>query len=118
MSLTRLCLETNRPRMQSVPDPCTSRCSALIVFLALLLNSVSARAIIFYATGDPNYNTTAPGGSLTNSGWQYEGTWGGFLGTPIAPKYFITAEHVGGGIGQGIGVYRGAHATTAVFGDT
>jgi hypothetical protein len=94
MSLTRLRLETNRRRMQSVPDPCMSRRSALIVFLALLLNIVSARAIIFYSTGDPNYNTTAPVSSLTNSGWQYEGFWGDFLGTPIAPKYFISASHI------------------------
>jgi hypothetical protein len=103
--------------MQSVPDSCISRRSALIVFLALLLNTISSRAIIFYSTGDPNYNTTAPGGSLTNSGWQYEGIWGGFLGTPIAPKYFITAQHIGGAIGQTIVFHGVPYTTTAVFDD-
>jgi hypothetical protein len=104
--------------MQSSPDICLSRRPLVIVFLALVLNTGLARAIIFYSTGDPNYNTTAPGGSLINSGWQYEGTWGGFLGTPIAPKYFITAEHIGGQIG-GLFFFRGiAYPTTAVFDDT
>jgi hypothetical protein len=82
-----------------------------------LLNIISARAIIFYSTGDPNYNTTAPVSSLTNSGWQYEGFWGSFLGTPIAPKYFITAEHVGGNVGDPF-IFRGvAYLTTAVHDD-
>jgi len=55
-------------------------------------------AVLFYATGDPTYNTLPPGGNLTNSGWQFEGLWGGFLGTPIAPNYFIAAQHVGGSV--------------------
>jgi hypothetical protein len=55
-----------------------------------------ANAIIFQSTGDTNYNTTAPTGALTNSGWQYEGAWGNYLGTPIAPQFFIAANHVGG----------------------
>jgi hypothetical protein len=59
-----------------------------------------AHAILFKATGDPAYNTTPPGASLTNSGWQYEGQWMGFLGTPIAPRYFIAAVHIGGGVGN------------------
>lgn len=54
-----------------------------------------AHGIILFDTGDPNVNTTAPTGSLTNSGWQYEGEWGGFLGTPIAPHFFISAAHIG-----------------------
>jgi hypothetical protein len=53
-------------------------------------------ALIFGSTGDTNYNTTAPSGALTNSGWQYEGSWGNYLGTPIAPQFFIAANHVGG----------------------
>jgi hypothetical protein len=53
-------------------------------------------ALIFGSTGDTNYNTTAPTGALTNSGWQYEGAWGNYLGTPIAPQFFIAANHVGG----------------------
>ena len=116
-TLTRLPPETKRPRMQFVPDACIGRRSALIVFFALLLSISSAQAIIFYSTGDANYNTTAPSGTLTNSGWQYEGTWGGFLGTAIAQRYFITAEHVGGQVGDPL-VFRGvAYPTIAVHDD-
>src|ERR1043165_3665729 len=115
MSLTRFRFGTTRPPMQSVPNSCANRRPAWIVFLVLWLNLVSARAVIFYSTGDPNYNTTAPGDSLTNSGWQYEGTWGGFLGTPIAPKYFVTARHVGGRLGDSL-LFRGvAYPTSAVY---
>jgi hypothetical protein len=56
---------------------------------------VTARAVILLDTGDPSANTTAPTGALSDSGWQYQGTWGGFLGTPIAPHFFISAAHIG-----------------------
>ncbi|HEY1050294.1 MAG TPA: hypothetical protein VGE39_11085, partial [Prosthecobacter sp.] len=52
-------------------------------------------AVLFYNTGDGGHNTTAPTGAFEDSGWQYEGTYGGFLGTIIAPQYFITAQHFG-----------------------
>ncbi len=54
----------------------------------------SARGIILYRTADPAANTTAPGGNLANSGWQYQGLFGDYLGTPIAPHFFITAQHI------------------------
>lgn len=73
--------------------------SAAIIF-ALLLAAAPARAVIFASTGDPNYNTNAPTGALTNSGWQFQGHWGANLGTPIAPQFFLAAKHVGGDIGQ------------------
>ncbi|WP_395748008.1 PEP-CTERM sorting domain-containing protein [Prosthecobacter sp.] len=41
------------------------------------------------------HNTTAPTGAFLNSGWQYEGSYGAYLGTMIAPQYFITAQHFG-----------------------
>ena len=66
-------------------------CASLFVMGASIVN-----AVIFESTGDTNYNTTAPSGALTNSGWQYEGSWGNYLGTPIAPQFFIAANHVGG----------------------
>ena len=46
-----------------------------------------------------------------------EGTWGGFLGTPIAPKYFMTAEHVGGAIGQTFVFHGVPYTTTAMYDD-
>jgi len=73
--------------------------------------------ILFYSTADPTHNTNAPTGSLTNSGWQYQGTWGVYLGTPVAPKYFITAAHVGGAVGDRFR-FRGVdYTTTGVFDD-
>lgn len=53
-------------------------------------------AVIFDTTGDAAYHTNAPTGALTNSGWQFEGQFGAYLGTPIAPHYFLTARHFGG----------------------
>jgi hypothetical protein len=67
---------------------------------ALIAGAAPVRAVIFDATGDPLFNITAPGGALADSGWQYQGLWGSFLGTPIGPNHFITAAHVGGGIGD------------------
>jgi len=89
----------------------------LIVFISLWLSGISANAVLFYSTGDPNHNTNAPAGSLTNSGWQYEGLWGNYLGTPIGPKYFITAGHVGGGLGAPFVFHGVTYTTTAVYDD-
>ncbi|MDQ6765546.1 MAG: hypothetical protein M3Z22_05535 [Verrucomicrobiota bacterium] len=57
--------------------------------------ATEARGVILLGTADPAANTTAPTGVLAGSGWQYEGIFGGFLGTPIAPNFFITAKHIG-----------------------
>jgi hypothetical protein len=65
----------------------------LIVISLFAASSVSA--VILLDTDDPSVNTTAPAGALTDSGWQYEGDWGGFLGTPIAPSFFVSAGHIG-----------------------
>lgn len=69
-------------------------------FLVGVTSTVPLQAVLFESTSNTAYNTTAPTGTLTGSGWQHEGTWGSFLGTPIAPNYFITAKHVGGTNGQ------------------
>lgn len=54
-----------------------------------------AQAVIFYTTPDPAHNRqTAPGGALDESGWQYQGLFGNFLGTAISPNHFITAAHI------------------------
>lgn len=68
----------------------------LILLLALLGSApVGGRAVILYRTADPAANTTAPTGPLAGSGWQFEGLWGSFLGTPIAPHFFLSAQHIG-----------------------
>jgi hypothetical protein len=62
--------------------------------LALLVAS-TAHGIILFRTADPNANTTAPTNDPAASGWNYEGQFGGFLGTPIAPHFFLSAGHIG-----------------------
>lgn len=79
---------------------------------AALLGFSPARAIVFVSTGDSDHNTLAPGGLYANSGWQYQGWWGNSLGTPIAPKFFITSKHLTGvGVGS-IFTYQGQSYTT------
>ena len=76
----------------------------------------SSHAVLFKSTDDPTYNTTAPGGALTNSGWQYEGQWNGFLGTPIAPMFFLAAKHIGGTTGE-VFVLNGFTYHTVAYSD-
>jgi hypothetical protein len=89
-----------------------------VVFFCLGLASLPSRshAVILEATSNTTYNTTAPVGALTNSGWQYEGQWSGFLGTPIAPTFFLAAKHVGGTTGQ-VFVLSGFTYHTVAFSD-
>lgn len=87
---------------------------ALMVVAALFL-SPSARAVILVGTGDSSANTTAPAGGLAGSGWDLQGTWGAYLGTPVAPNYFITAKHVGGSIGGTFSFGGTAYTTLAKY---
>ena len=68
---------------------------AALAVLFFVLDILPTEAIILYRTGDPTANTTAPGLLPPHEGWDYEGDWGGFLGTAIAPHFFISAAHVG-----------------------
>jgi len=86
------------------------------VLVALGLIAQTSPAVILFGSADPAYNTTPPAGALQDSGWQYEGLWVGFLGTPIAPQYFIAAKHVGGSVGQPF-VFNGVSYTTTAFWD-
>ncbi len=86
-----------------------------LLFSAVLLAGLAsqpAEAVIFLSTGDPTHNTTNPG---DGSGWQYEGTWGGVLGTAIAPNYFLTAKHVGGAVGGTFSYDGSSYTTVAKF---
>jgi hypothetical protein len=77
-----------------------------------------ARAVIVLGGRDAT-------GALNNSGQNvnpapsnlssYVGTWGGYLGTPIAPQYFITANHVGNGGGGGSFIYNDGGATPITY---
>lgn len=72
--------------------------SAAFSLAAILFVAAPAKAVIRY--GSPERNTSAPTGRLDGSGWQYQGRWAGFLGTPIAPSYFLAAKHIGGTVGD------------------
>lgn len=75
----------------------TASCSRILFcMLAVFCLSIEpCSAVLFYDTADSNHNTTAPTGAFEDSGWQYEGLYGAYLGTMIAPQYFITAQHFG-----------------------
>ena len=88
-------------------------------FVVMLLIAPAAQAVIL-ARGAQR-NTSAPygswGGYLVNSGWQWEGNFGSFLGTPISSKHFITASHIGGWVGQQFTLNGTTYTTTAMYDD-
>jgi hypothetical protein len=91
----------------------------LVVLLSFFyLNCESSMGVVLYGSGDPEKNTTAPQGELAGSGWELEGTWGSFLGTPIAPNYFVTAHHVGGSVGDEFWIDGVRHVTVAQYVDS
>jgi hypothetical protein len=87
--------------------------------VVMLFSTASpTRAVLFYSTGNTSFNTAAPTGSLTNTGWELQGLWGAYLGTPIAPRYFLSARHVGGAVGDPFFLRGIAYTTTAAFDDS
>ncbi len=82
------------------------RATAFVLAGSLAVATV-ASGVVFYETGASNHNATAPTGAYANSGWEYEGLFGGFLGTMISPQLFITAQH--------IGLQGGTFVSSAVF---
>ena len=92
------------------------RRTVVLGLLLLFLSLPGSHGVLFVSTGDPAFNAGSPTGSLTNSGWQYEGQWGDFLGTAIAPGFFLAAKHVGGDVGQEF-VLRGVTYHTVAFFD-
>jgi hypothetical protein len=92
------------------------RAACLILSLAtLFLLPAPARAVIL--ANSPNRNTSPPTGTLANSGWQWEGQWGDYLGTAISKHYFITAEHVGGTVGESFILNGVSYHTIATYDD-
>ncbi|MBC8103218.1 MAG: hypothetical protein H7Z41_11580 [Cytophagales bacterium] len=93
--------------------PFCRRFPATVAVLATLAlgtaTATASRAII--TKGGTGRNLSRPAGEYAGRGWELTGEWGGFLGVPIAPHYFVTAKHVGGGVGQKL-LFRGAAYTT------
>jgi hypothetical protein len=90
---------------------------SLVVCLIGLLACCPLNAVIFYSTADPEHNTSAPTGSLTNSGWQLQGRWGAYLGTAVSSNAFLTAQHVGDSLGALFHLNGIAYPSTAFFDD-
>jgi hypothetical protein len=87
----------------------------LLSFILLAFFATNAQAIILAEKADRN--TRKPSGVLLDSGWQYEGDWGEFLGTTISQKFFITAGHIGGNVGDNF-IWNGkAFTTIATYND-
>jgi hypothetical protein len=92
------------------------RVSVAAGVLIFLMAVAPAPAMIFYSTADTSYNTTAPTGSLANSGWQWTGYWIGFQGVPVSPHHFLAARHIGGAVGD-VFTLNGVDYTTVAFQD-
>lgn len=86
---------------------------AIVFSASAAMIPAAAQAVIVY--GPQQRNTTAPTGPLANSGWQFQGTWGSFSGTPIAPQHFITAQHVGGSVGNTFTYLSTTYTTTSFY---
>lgn len=87
----------------------------VVAVVALSCLCAPADAVVLYSKS--YRNKSAPSGSYANSGWQWQGEWGQFLGTPIGKNHFITAKHVGGSIGQNLTLNGKGYRTTACFDD-
>lgn len=81
-------------------SPRLARAAGTLICACAAWAAPAVHGVILYGTGDPAANTQAPAGALAGSGWEFQGLWGSFLGTPVAPSYFLTAKHVGGTVGQ------------------
>ena len=80
------------------------------VFSGLVL-SQPARAIIVMGDQGRNLASTSP---VPDGLDRYVGSFGGFLGTPIGPRYFVTAAHIGN---QGPFRYKNGTSTETVYND-
>jgi hypothetical protein len=98
--------------------PFSRACTLRLALCAALIACVpNTRAIIFFASGDLNYNTTPPTGELADSGWQWQANWQGYCATPIAPNWFLTSKHLPVPLGKEIEFRGRKYQTTAVFRD-
>jgi hypothetical protein len=88
--------------------------------MSLVGNVPNGKAVIVFGSGDPSFNDytlNPPAPPLDISGGQFQVIFHDFLGTTIAPHYFLTARHIGGNPGD-IFTFQGVNYTaTATFSD-
>src|ERR1051325_5035956 len=98
-------------QVSSKARPFNCAAAKAISLIALVSAVVPSQAIILYGSGDPETNTTPPPATLAANGWDLQGQWSIFQGTPIGPHHFVTAAHINGGVGQ-IFTFHGVDFTT------
>lgn len=74
-------------------------------------------AIIFINSGDIEFNTSEPGGFYAGAGWETQGQYGAFSGTPIHSFAFITAKHLGGNVGDAFKLLGERYITVGYYPD-
>ena len=89
-----------------------------LVVVEVLFTTFPVVGMVFYSTASMDFNTTAPTGSLANSGWQWVGSWGSFQGAPIGAHHFLAANHVGGNVGDPFTFQGETYTTVASFADS
>jgi hypothetical protein len=84
---------------------------------AVSLAMVSTARAVILNVAQTGRLTADPPGRFADAGWQWQGEFRGFLGTPISKKYFITAGHIGGNVGDRMRLNGRAFVTTAYWDD-
>ena len=97
-------------RTRAVIAACAITCAAT----AAMAPRQAQAVIIFNQSGR---NTSTPTGSVANSGWQWQGKFGGFLATAISKKYIITAGHFNNAVGTSFSLNGKNHRTVEVWDD-
>ena len=109
-------MEASRKSGERMDLPVFRKCSILRIllpgFLAFLPGS---EAVVFYSIGDPEFNTVPPEGALAKSGWDLQGFWDFYLGTPVSSNYFISARHVSGAMDWRFLLQNNSYAPQARF---
>lgn len=67
----------------------------VIALCSALSLAVSSNAFGVILLDSPLRNTAAPAGVWAGDAWSLQGRFGLFLGTPVGPRHFLTAQHIG-----------------------
>ena len=83
------------------------------VFLSILVLPTNLFAVLFLETDNPEHNTTPPTDEAEARAWHLQGIWRTCQGTPVAPRWFLSAKHIGGAIGDAFTVHGKTHYAIA-----
>lgn len=84
-----------------------------VYFFSLVVFPAHLSAVLFLKTDNPDHNTTAPTNEAEARAWHLQGIWRTCQGTPIAPRWFLSAKHIGGAIGDAFTVHGKTHYAIA-----